>query len=69
MYYLEGHQLQSDIVQEIELKKITETQPEQRLKKLIRKGHLEEAEVKYEIYIIVKNIKISYFRILQNNLI
>lgn len=45
MYYVGGNSFDSQFVQEIEMKIISETQPSQRLKKLIQKGHLKEAEV------------------------
>lgn len=45
MYYLHGIDGGSVMVQEIEMRIISETQPDQRLKKLIQKGHLDEAEV------------------------
>lgn len=45
MYYVGGNCLDSRYVQEIEMKIISETQPSQRFKKLIQKGHLNEAEV------------------------
>lgn len=45
MYYLHGIHCSSTIVQQIEMRIISETQPDQRLKKLIKKGHLDEAEV------------------------
>lgn len=46
MYYLHGFpDDESDsVIQEIEMKIISETQPDQRLKKLIQRGRLEEAE-------------------------
>lgn len=46
MYYVYGIQNdETNCVEMVEMKIITETQPEQRLKKLIHKGHLNEAEV------------------------
>lgn len=46
MYYLHGiHGGSAAMMQEIEMRIIAETQPDQRLKKLIQKGHLDEAEV------------------------
>lgn len=46
IYYLHGIVRDgTDLVQTIDMKMISETQPEQRLKKLIHKGSLEEAEV------------------------
>lgn len=46
MYFLNGSSFNSqDMPQEIEVKLVSETNPEDRLKKLIAKGHLEEAEV------------------------
>lgn len=44
LYYVGGNCLNSQFVQEIEMKIISETQPAQRFKKLIQKGHLREAE-------------------------
>lgn len=44
-YHLYGNQLDTDVVQEIEMKIITEARPSERLKKLLQRGLLEEAEV------------------------
>lgn len=44
MYYISGAEIKSDAVQQIEMKIISELQPEQRYKKLIRKGFLLQAE-------------------------
>lgn len=45
MYYLKGYNKGHDIVQEIEIRIISETDPSNRLKKLIQRCHFEEAEV------------------------
>lgn len=46
MYYLHGllDDESGDVIQEIEMKIVSETQPDQRFKKLIQRGRLEEAE-------------------------
>lgn len=44
MYFISGLKNPSDFVQTIELKSITETDPEQRFKKLLLRGHFDEAE-------------------------
>jgi kinetochore-associated protein 1 len=44
MYFIAGYKNDNNFVQSIELKSITETDPEQRFKKLLLKGHFEEAE-------------------------
>ncbi|XP_055841706.1 uncharacterized protein LOC129908902 [Episyrphus balteatus] len=45
LYYLSGENINAQgLPQEIEMKLVSETQPAERLKKLIYKGHLEEAE-------------------------
>lgn len=46
MYYLHGFSDDDsgNVIQEIEMKIISETQPDQRFKKLIQRGRLEEAE-------------------------
>lgn len=70
MYYVSGNCLDFQHVQEIEMKIISETQPSQRLKKLIQKGHLNEAEVCFffKLLFFVFITKISYFRNLLSNL-
>lgn len=52
LYYVSGNSLDSQFVQEIEMKIISETQPAQRFKKLIQKGHLKEAEVSLFLYFL-----------------
>ena len=44
MYFIEGYKNQKNFLQSIELKSITEADPEQRFKKLILRGHFDEAE-------------------------
>lgn len=43
-YYVEGKQVDSLMLNEINFMSMTETQPDQRIKKLIHKGHFDEAE-------------------------
>lgn len=46
LYYLSGENINvKGLPQEIAMKLVSETEPVERLKKLIYKGHLEEAEV------------------------
>lgn len=44
MYYISGSEDEPNAVQQIEMKIISELQPEERYKKLLRKGFLEQAE-------------------------
>lgn len=44
MYYISGAGIELDAVQQIEMKIISELQPEQRYRKLIRKGFILQAE-------------------------
>ncbi|XP_070501724.1 kinetochore-associated protein 1 [Chironomus tepperi] len=44
MYFIEGYKNENKFLQNIELKSITEADPEQRFKKLILRGHFDEAE-------------------------
>ncbi|CAG9801568.1 unnamed protein product [Chironomus riparius] len=44
MYYIEGYKNGRNFLQNIEIKCITEADPEQRFKKLILRGHFDEAE-------------------------
>lgn len=44
MYFIAGYKNDDNFVQSIELKKITEADPEQRFKKLLLRGYFEEAE-------------------------
>jgi kinetochore-associated protein 1 len=50
MYYMSGSKLDTEHIQEIEMKIISETDPFQRLLKLIQRGHLAEAEVRCDLY-------------------
>lgn len=56
MYFIGGNSFDTKYVQEIEMKIISETQPSQRLKKLIQKGHLNEAEVSLLTIFVFKYI-------------
>ena len=47
LYYVSGNQRNTDFIEEIEMNILSETQPIERLKKLIQKGHLDEAEVMF----------------------
>jgi kinetochore-associated protein 1 len=44
MYFIEGYKNENNFLQYIELKSITEADPDQRFKKLILRGHFDEAE-------------------------
>lgn len=47
MYFIAGEKNSSNFIQTVEMKSISETDPAQRLKKLILKGYLDEAEVNF----------------------
>jgi hypothetical protein len=50
MYYMSGSKNDTPLIQEIEMKIISETEPSQRLLKLIQRGHLVEAEVRIAFF-------------------
>lgn len=59
MYYLEEIFRPDMIPQEIIMNLITESQPSERLKKLIRIGRLDEAEVRNVVNQFIKSINFS----------
>lgn len=66
MYYLHGIHGGSEIVQEIEMRIISETQPDQRLRKLIQRGHLDDAEVS-GVAIFDSNVYVKYVNYFNNS--
>ena len=57
-----------NIPTEIEMVLVSETQPVERFKKLIAKGHLEEAEVSWQIHVQIVKFSDLILRILAYNL-
>lgn len=59
MYYLYGKPAETGEIASIELRVISETQPENTLKTLIQRGLLEEAEV--NIVFVIQNARVSFY--------